>query len=88
MKHSQLKQFIKEEIQKILKENIDIASELSGFFQEETRSTLNEGIGDEVLEKIYRFLKSSLWNDLKLSHGQAVKLTNLVGDLIEKELKK
>ena len=34
MKHSQLKQLIKEEIQKILKEDIDIASELSGFFQE------------------------------------------------------
>ena len=66
MKHSQLKQLIKEEI----------------------RSTLNEGIGDKVLDKIFGFFYHDLWDDLKLSHGQALKLTDLIGDLIEKELKK
>jgi hypothetical protein len=34
MKKDQLRQIIKEEIQKILKEDIDIASELNNFFQE------------------------------------------------------
>ena len=56
-------------------------------FKEEIRSTLNEGIGDKALDKIFNMLRSDLWDDLKLSHSQATKLTHLIGDLIEKELK-
>jgi len=50
------------------------------------KETLNEGIGDKVLDKIFDFFKHDLFDDLKLSHGQALKLTNLIGNLIEKEL--
>tara|TARA_Y100000385_G_scaffold263169_1_gene295397 strand:+ start:50 stop:250 length:201 start_codon:yes stop_codon:yes gene_type:complete len=63
-------------------------TELKQLIKEEIRSTLNEGIGDKVLDKIFDFFYHDLWDDLKLSHGQALKLTNLIGDLIEKELKK
>ena len=63
-------------------------SELKQLIKEEIRSTLNEGLSDKVLDKIFDFFKHDLFNDLKLSHGQALKLTNLIEDLIVKELKK
>ena len=62
--------------------------QLKQLIKEEIRSTLNEGIGDKVLDKIFDFFKHDLYGDLKLSHNQALKLTDLIGDLIEKELKK
>ena len=62
-------------------------SQLRNIIKEEIRSTLNEGIGDKVLDKIFDFFKHDLYDDLKLSHDQALKLTDLIGDLIEKELK-
>ena len=40
-------------------------------------------VGDKVLDKIFDFFKHDLFDDLKLSHGQALKLTNLIEDLIE-----
>jgi hypothetical protein len=61
-------------------------SELKQLIREEIRSTLNEGIGDKVLDKIFDFFKHDLYDDLKLSHDQALKLTDLIGDLIEKTL--
>ena len=63
-------------------------SELKKLIKEEIRSTLNEGLSDKVLDKIFDFFKHDLFDDLKLSHGQALKLTNLIEDLIVKELKK
>jgi hypothetical protein len=42
MKHSQLKQLIKEEIKKILTEEIDIASELDVFFQNNPYTEKNQ----------------------------------------------
>ena len=63
-------------------------SELKQLIKEEIRSTLNEGLSDKVLDKIFDFFKHDLFDDLKLSHGQALKLTNLIEDLIVKELKK
>ena len=40
-------------------------------------------VGDKVLDKIFDFFKHDLFDDLKLSHGQALKLTNSIEDLIE-----
>ena len=42
-------------------------------------------VGDKVLDKIFDFFKHDLFDDLKLSHGQALKLTNLIEDLIDKK---
>ena len=58
-------------------------SQLKKLIKEEIRSTLNEGLGDKVLDKIFDFFKHDLFDDLKLSHGQALKLTNSIEDLIE-----